>query len=151
MTARKGWFVAVAAFLVVGVLFLGVRPMQVPDEARYGIIPAAMVESGDWLSLRLAGFRFYEKPPLVYWLTAASISVFGEQPFAIRLPSALATLATALCAGWLAVRITGRRELGPLALLVQATTVFPLVLGGVITLVPPFAATVALPLWALFG
>jgi len=79
VTARKGWFVAIAAFLVVGVLFLGVRPMQVPDEARYGIIPAAMVESGDWLSLRLAGFRFYEKPPLVYWLTAASVSVFGER------------------------------------------------------------------------
>jgi 4-amino-4-deoxy-L-arabinose transferase len=151
VTARQGWFVAVAAFLLVGVLFLGVRPMQVPDEARYGIIPAAMVESGDWLSLRLAGFRFYEKPPLVYWLTAASISVFGEQPFAIRLPSALATLVTALCAAWLAVRITGRRELGPLAFLVQATTVMPMVLGGVITLDPTFAATVALTMSAFLG
>jgi 4-amino-4-deoxy-L-arabinose transferase len=151
VTARKGWSVAIAAFLVVGVLFLGVRPMQVPDEARYGIIPAAMVESSDWLSLRLAGFRFYEKPPLVYWLTAASISVFGEQAFAIRLPSALATLVTALCTAWLAVRITGRRELGPLAFLVQATTVMPMVLGGVITLDPTFAATVALTTCAFFG
>ena len=151
MTARQGWFAAIAAFLMVGVLFLGVRPMQVPDEARYGIIPAAMVESGDWLSLRLAGFRFYEKPPLVYWLTAASISVFGEHPFAIRLPSALATLVTALCAAWLAVRITGRRELGPLAFLVQATTVMPMVLGGVITLDPTFAATVALTQCAFLG
>ena len=127
MTARRGWALAFGVFLLVGVAFLGVRPVQVPDEARYGIIPAQMVESGDWASLRLAGFRFYEKPPLMYWATAGSISVLGQDAFAIRLPSALATMVTALCAAWLAVRISGRREVGPVAFLVQATTVMPLV------------------------
>ncbi len=151
MTGRQGWALAIAVFLFVGVAFLAVRPVQVPDEARYGIIPAQMVETGDWATLRLAGFRFYEKPPLFYWLTAASISVLGQDAFAIRLPSALATMVTALCAGWLAVRISGRRELGPVAFLVQATTVMPMVLGGVTTLDPTFAATVALTMSAFFG
>ena len=151
MTARRGWALAFGVFLLVGVAFLGVRPVQVPDEARYGIIPAQMVESGDWASLRLAGFRFYEKPPLMYWATAGSISVLGQDAFAIRLPSALATMVTALCAAWLAVRISGRREVGPVAFLVQATTVMPLVLGGVTTLDPMFTAMVALTMCALFA
>jgi 4-amino-4-deoxy-L-arabinose transferase len=125
--------------------------MQVPDEARYGIIPAQMVESGDWLSLRLAGFRFYEKPPLVYWITATSISAFGQNAVAIRLPSALAACGAALVAAWCAVRITGRREMGPLAFMVQATTVMPMVLGTVTTLDPWFACLVAVTMGAFLG
>jgi 4-amino-4-deoxy-L-arabinose transferase len=148
---RRLWVLAALVFLAVGVVSIGVRPMQVPDEARYGIIPAQMVESGDWLSLRLAGFRFYEKPPLVYWITATSISAFGQNAVAIRLPSALAACGAALVAAWCAARITGRRELGPLAFMVQATTVMPMVLGTVTTLDPWFACLVAVTMGAFLG
>lgn len=151
MSPRRLWALAALVFLAVGVVTLGVRPLQVPDEARYGIIPAQMVESGDWLSLRLAGFRFYEKPPLVYWITATSISAFGQNAWAIRLPSAMAACGAALVAAWCAVRITGRRELGPLAFMVQATTVMPLVLGTVTTLDPWFACLVAVTMGAFLG
>ncbi|MFM8640084.1 MAG: phospholipid carrier-dependent glycosyltransferase [Planctomycetota bacterium] len=151
MDARKLWTVAILVFLAVGVVTLGVRPMVVPDEPRYGIIPAEMVARGDWLTLRMNGLAYWEKPPLGYWLTAASISVLGETPFAIRLPSALASCVTALCAAWLAARISGRREDGPLAFLVQATTLGPLVLGTVALLDPPFAACIALTMAAFFG
>jgi 4-amino-4-deoxy-L-arabinose transferase len=148
---RRLWVLAALVFLAVGVVSIGVRPMQVPDEARYGIIPAQMVESGDWLSLRLAGFRFYEKPPLVYWITATSISAFGQNAVAIRLPSAMAACGAALVAAWCAARITGRRELGPLAFMVQATTVMPMVLGTVTTLDPWFACLVAVTMGAFLG
>jgi 4-amino-4-deoxy-L-arabinose transferase len=148
---RRLWVLAALVFLAVGVVSIGVRPLQVPDEARYGIIPAQMVESGDWLSLRLAGFRFYEKPPLVYWITATSISAFGQNAVAIRLPSAMAACGAALVAAWCAARITGRRELGPLAFMVQATTVMPLVLGTVTTLDPWFACLVAVTMGAFLG
>lgn len=151
MDARKHWTLAILVFVAVGIVGLGIRPMVVPDEPRYGIIPAEMVARGDWLSLRMDGFAYWEKPPLGYWLTAASISVLGETPFAIRLPSALASCVTALCAAWLAVRISGRREDGPLAFLVQATTIGPLVLGTVALLDPPFAAFIALTMSAFFG
>jgi 4-amino-4-deoxy-L-arabinose transferase len=151
VSGRRGWWIALAAFLAVTAIASLVRPMQVPDEARYGIIPAQMVETGDWLQPRLAGFRFYEKPPLVYWLTAASIRAFGEHAWSIRLPSVLATGVTCLVAAWVAVRATGRRDLGPSAFLVQATTIGPMVLGSVATLDPTFAALVACTHAAFLG
>ena len=151
MDARKHWILAILVFVAVGVAGLGLRPMVVPDEPRYGIIPAEMVARGDWLTMRMDGFAYWEKPPLGYWLTAASISALGETPFAIRLPSALASCVTALCAAWLAVRVSGRRDDGPLAFLVQATTLGPMVLGTVAILDPPFAAFVALTMAAFFG
>ena len=149
MPNGRRWFTALLLFIAVSVAGLGIRPLIVPDEPRYGIIPAEMVETGNWLALRMNGFVYYEKPPLGYWLTAASISVFGQNAFAIRLPSALATGVVALVAAWMATRISGRREDGPLAFMVQATTLGPLVLGSVALLDPPFAAFVALSMGAL--
>ena len=150
MPIGRRWFTALLLFVAVSVAGLGIRPLIVPDEPRYGIIPAEMVETGNWLALRMNGFVYYEKPPLGYWLTAASISAFGQNAFAIRLPSALATGVVALVAAWMATRVSGRREDGPLAFMVQATTLGPLVLGSVALLDPPFAAFVALSMGALF-
>ena len=150
MDVTRRWALAILVFLLVGVAGLGVRPLVVPDEPRYGIIPAEMAETGNWLALRMAGFTYYEKPPMGYWLTAASISAFGQNAFAIRLPSAVATLAVALVAGWMAARISGRREDGPLGFLVQATTVGPMVLGTVAILDPPFAAFVGASMACLY-
>ena len=150
MPNGRRWFTALLLFIAVSVAGLGIRPLIVPDEPRYGIIPAEMVETGNWLALRMNGFVYYEKPPLGYWMTAASISVFGQNAFAIRLPSALATGVVALVAAWMATRISGRREDGPVAFMVQATTLGPLVLGSVALLDPPFAALVALSMGALF-
>ena len=150
MDVTRRWALAILVFLAIGVAGLGIRPMVVPDEPRYGIIPAEMVESGNWLALRMNGFVYYEKPPMGYWLTAASISAFGQNAFAIRLPSALATLAVALVAAWMAVRISGDRRDGPTAFLVQATTLGPMVLGTVAILDPPFAAFVGASMACLF-
>jgi 4-amino-4-deoxy-L-arabinose transferase len=142
---------AAAVFLLTSVVALGVRPLIAHDEARYAIIPAEMMDSGDWTQLRLAGFRYYEKPPLGYWLTAASMSVLGPTPFAIRLPSALASGVAALAAWWVAVGITGRRSDGPLAFLVQATTIGPAVLATVALLDPPFAACISVTMAAFWS
>ena len=64
MPNGRRWFTAVLLFIAVSVAGLGIRPLIVPDEPRYGIIPAEMVESGNWLALRMNGFVYYEKPPL---------------------------------------------------------------------------------------
>jgi 4-amino-4-deoxy-L-arabinose transferase-like glycosyltransferase len=87
MTPRRAVLAALVAFVAVNLLFLGARPVLTADETRYGSIAAQMAESGDWLHLRMSGFRFYEKPPLTYWMTAASIEAFGRNGFAIRLPT----------------------------------------------------------------
>jgi 4-amino-4-deoxy-L-arabinose transferase len=142
---------AIAVFLLTTVLLLGVRPLIAHDEARYAVIPAEMIASGDWTQLRLSGFRYYEKPPLGYWLTAASMSLLGPSAFAVRLPCAIAGGIAALAAWWVAVRITGRRYDGPLAFLVQATTIGPAVLATIALLDPPFAACIAVTLAAFWS
>jgi 4-amino-4-deoxy-L-arabinose transferase len=88
--------ILVVGFLVLYVVPLGVRPLVAPDETRYGEIPREMLASGDWIVPRLNGLRYFEKPPLVYWLNATAIRLFGENEFAIRLPSALAVGFTAI-------------------------------------------------------
>lgn len=66
-----------------------------PDEARYAEIPREMLATGDFVTPRLDGAHYFEKPPLLYWLNAASIAAFGENAFAARLPTRLAALGTA--------------------------------------------------------
>src|SRR5262245_495946 len=83
-------------------------PLQEPDEGRYGDIAATMARTGDWLTPRLNGLRYYEKPPLYFWLGAASASIFGPTEFAVRLPSVLACLGTILI-----LMIWARRAAGP--------------------------------------
>lgn len=79
----------IAFFLLTYLLPLGWRPMITPDEFRYGEIPREMIASGDYISPRLIGIRYFEKPVYGYQLTALSMLVFGENAFAVRLPSAL--------------------------------------------------------------
>jgi 4-amino-4-deoxy-L-arabinose transferase len=104
-------------YVLLYVLPLGVRPLDSPDEVRYGEIAREMLTSGDWISPHFNGVRYFEKPALGYWLNSASVAILGETPFALRLPTALASGLTALIvlglarrfltafAAWLAVGI----------------------------------------------
>ena len=93
---RRGAFVLLGLLLIVYVLPLGIRPLSSPDEVRYAEIPREMIASGDWVSPRFDGLRYFEKPVMGYWINAASFEVLGENAFALRLPSALAAALTAL-------------------------------------------------------
>ncbi|HEX7053279.1 MAG TPA: glycosyltransferase family 39 protein [Burkholderiales bacterium] len=102
----------VAALLVVLSLAwlgtLGVRPLYKADESRYAEISREMLASGDWVTPRLNGFRYFEKPPLQYWATAALFSVLGTHDWVARLWTALLALA-----GVLLVLQAGNRLWGP--------------------------------------
>ena len=67
-----------------------------PDETRYAEIPREMLAAGDLVVPRLNGLPYFEKPPLLYWANAAALRVFGENPWAARLPTRLAGTGTAL-------------------------------------------------------
>jgi len=97
-------------FLLAYILPLGVRDLAVPDETRYGEIPREMIASGDWVVPRLDGVRYFEKPVLGYWLQAGSLLLFGENNFAVRLPSALAVGLSALLVWLLAGRVIPGRD-----------------------------------------
>ena len=76
-----------------GVLLLGTlncSDLSGSTEPREAGVAAEMLQSGDFLLPSLNGEPFLEKPPLSYWLQAASIDAFGYQALAPRLPSALA-------------------------------------------------------------
>jgi len=79
-----------------------------PDETRYAEIPREMLAARDLIVPRLNGVPYFEKPPLLYWANAASLSAFGETPWAARLPTRLAGLGTALLVLWAAARRGGR-------------------------------------------
>jgi len=83
-------------YLLTYILPLGARGLVVPDETRYGEIPREMIANGDWVVPHLNGLRYFEKPVLGYWVHAISILLFGENNFAVRLPSAMAVGLSAL-------------------------------------------------------
>lgn len=64
---------------------LGNRPFATPDEGRYVEIPREMVATADYLTPRLNGVKYFEKPPLFYWLQASSIKMFDLQEGPMRL------------------------------------------------------------------
>lgn len=71
------------------------------DEATYGHVAIQMLQTGDWLTPRLDGRLFLMKPPLFYWLSAASVKVFGFSRLALRAPSVVAgALAATLVFAW---------------------------------------------------
>jgi len=63
---------------------LGRYTLSNPDEARYAEIPREMLAAGDYVTPRLNGVKYFEKPPLVYWLVAGSLKVFGPGEMAAR-------------------------------------------------------------------
>ena len=95
----------IAAALVISIcLFshLGAIGFVGPDEPRYAWISRAMAETGDWVTPRLYGSPWFEKPILYYCASAAGFLLHLPAEWAGRLPSALAAFATALVLSWLA-------------------------------------------------
>ncbi|HEX8757960.1 MAG TPA: glycosyltransferase family 39 protein [Steroidobacteraceae bacterium] len=73
------------ALAVLWLVTIQIRPMLDPDEGRYAEIPREMVASGDWVTPRLDGLKYFEKPALQYWATAALYSVVGLSNWSSRL------------------------------------------------------------------
>ena len=87
------WFLL--ALLAVLTYFLGLNlPLLGPDEPRYAQVAREMFDKGDWVTPTLGGFKWFEKPALLYWLEIASFYVFGVGEFAARFGSALFGLGT---------------------------------------------------------
>jgi 4-amino-4-deoxy-L-arabinose transferase-like glycosyltransferase len=84
-----------------------IRPLVVPDEGRYIGVAWEMLRSGDWLTPTLDGLPYFHKPPLFYWITAASLDVFGPSEFAGRAASLVGAAFAAI-----ALYLFARRRLG---------------------------------------
>jgi 4-amino-4-deoxy-L-arabinose transferase-like glycosyltransferase len=99
---------------------LGFAPLANPDEARYAEIPREMLSTGDFVTPRLDGVKYFEKPPLTYWLVAGSLWLFGPGEAAARTtPALLAGLGVLLT--YLAVRKLAGRDAAWWSAIVQLT------------------------------
>ncbi|WP_269749033.1 ArnT family glycosyltransferase [Desulfocicer vacuolatum] len=75
-------------------MFIGAYPLADTTEARYGEMGRLMLETGDWITPQFEkGIPFWGKPPLSFWLTAASFKLLGIHEFSARLPSFLLGIA----------------------------------------------------------
>lgn len=70
-----------------------------PDEPRYAWIARAMAQTGDWVTPRLYGSPWFEKPILYYWAAAIGFTLHLPAEWTARLPSAIAALAAAIAVG----------------------------------------------------
>jgi len=70
-------------------LFLGSRNLSAPDELRYAEIPREMIVDHDYLIPKINGVKYFEKPPLFYWMQVAAIKTLGLNEWALRFTTAL--------------------------------------------------------------
>ena len=101
-------------------IFLGVPPLNPPDEPRYAEIPREMLAMHQFIIPHLNGLMYFEKPPLAYWLVAGFMKLFGFSEWAVR--SSVAVMGTLGCLATYAVsrRLFNRRT-GILSALILST------------------------------
>jgi len=122
LLARVGWAALICATLYVCYFsHLGAIGFVGPDEPRYAWIARDMAETGDWVTPRLYGKPWFEKPPLYYWGAAICFKLFGVSEAAARLPSAISALLATLAMAWLAWRVYGAETARWLLLLLPTT------------------------------
>lgn len=125
---QTGWIIACVAILWFALL--GYRDLIDPDEGRYAEIPREMVASGDWLTPRLNGFKYFEKPALHYWMTAFGLKVFGINNTTARLPVALLAFLGALWIWYVGQRLFGPQA-GLYAFLLLMSSLMYVVMGHI--------------------
>src|SRR5215472_19331007 len=103
------WMLFLAIFGAVQFASLFTPPLLDDVDASHAQVAQHMVESGDWVTMKLNGIRYLEKAPLPYWLAASFYGIFGQNVFATHLPNALAILGLAWVAWMWASRCWGRR------------------------------------------
>ncbi len=101
-----GVAVVAAALYFIG---LGAAPFIDPPEGFHAEIAREMGQYHDWVTPRLNGVRYFDKPPMLYWLMSASFSVAGPTPAAARFWSALAAVGCAAITARLGMLLGGPR------------------------------------------
>ena len=124
-----------SAVAVIGIcLFshLGALGLVGPDEPRYAWIARAMAQTGDWVTPRLYGSPWFEKPILYYWAAALGFALRLPAEWAARLPSAIAALAAALAISWLGKKHYGsaQNQSGDHAFVISPALLAPMIFSA---------------------
>ena len=93
-----------------------------PDEPRYAAIAREMLMTGDYITPRLHGVPWFEKPPLMYWFAAFGYKIFGINEVGARFPSALGATLSIFAIYWCGRKLWDR-TIGFLAALILASSI----------------------------
>ena len=135
--------------LLLYVVPLPFSPLMEPDEARYSAISSAMNATGDYVTPRLKGVVYFEKPPLSYWATAVFFRIFGENEFSSRLFAALCAWGCILLVYRMGLFFHDART-GLYTAAVLSTFLYYAAIGRLNILDMPLAFLVCLAIWLGF-
>jgi 4-amino-4-deoxy-L-arabinose transferase-like glycosyltransferase len=110
----KSWFTDLLVLtLIIGIfysLFLGTRPLMVPDEGRYAEIAREMALTDDYITPHLNGIKYLEKPPLFYWMETLAVKTMGLSEGSLRLAPMIFGILGCLVTYIAARKLYGRRS-----------------------------------------
>ncbi|MES2148562.1 MAG: glycosyltransferase family 39 protein [Pseudomonadota bacterium] len=135
-------------FSVAWLCLLGVRTLVPPDEGRYAEMAREMFASGDWITTRLNGIKYFEKPPLQTWMNALSFAAFGLGDWQARLWTGLCGLGGIVLTGYTGARLFDQRT-GFYAALVLGSSFFWVASGQVDSLDMSLSGMMTIALCAL--
>lgn len=145
--ARLSFRLLVALAVLTYLGTTGFLPILGKDEPRYVEIAREMLNSGDWVTPRLGGSTWFEKPVLLYWMVAASFGVFGVSEWAARLGPALCGLGTAAALAWMIGSNDSRWARWSGLFLVTSLGILAFSHGATFDIVLTFCVTLALAAW----
>jgi 4-amino-4-deoxy-L-arabinose transferase-like glycosyltransferase len=128
---RQRW-ILLALTVFTFFFLLGSRALNEPDEGRYSEIAREMIETGNWLVPHFWYLPHLDKPPMTYWLVAASMKLFGQNEWAVRLPLALAGI-SGVWAVWLLGCSIGGRRVGLWSALILQSSLLYFVMARMLT------------------
>lgn len=125
---KRSLFILLLAAAGVRIGLASILPLTDPTEGRYAQIAREMVVSGDWVTPRLwingEHVPFLGKPPLFFWTAASSITIFGTNEFAVRLPSFVAGAALLILMYGVLSRYIGQRTAISATLMTATSAIF---------------------------
>ncbi|MEO6749897.1 MAG: glycosyltransferase family 39 protein [Casimicrobiaceae bacterium] len=145
--SRSAWLAVAATLAFAWFYALDTRVLEHPDEGRYAEIPREMAVTHDYLTPRLDGLKYFEKPPLQYWFTAAAYRTFEVDEWTARLAPAIGGFATILLVGFTLASLAGPLA-GAFAALVMSSFVLAIGMSHYLTLDAFFTGWLTLALCA---
>lgn len=100
-------YALIVIFVVCSIWVLDIRSLVPPDEGRYAEMAREMFVTGDWITTRLNGIKYFEKPPLHMWMSAVAYALFGIGEWQARLWNGVCGIMGVLLVGY-----TGRKLFG---------------------------------------
>jgi 4-amino-4-deoxy-L-arabinose transferase-like glycosyltransferase len=121
-------FVGAIAAALITIPGLGSGTLWDNSETAYGEVAREILLTHNWLVMHFNMVPYFVQPPLYFWLAAIFVSLWGPTSFALRFPSALATIVLGGLVGYAVARQAGTR-VGIYASIILSSCLMQAVIG----------------------